>query len=191
MASPRALTRAPTTTRDADDRRAAGVMAMLSSSVKVSGRSLTCLRRIASGMRGPSAARAKTNKVSSGRALAASFASRLTVPLTDAAAVAVAAVPGGGCGAAACVPVGAALPESLRASSMPPWICCANSLLGSSCTIFSQWRIAPAKSLLLNAIVPASDSALRLFGSSASALAISRLGSPSRLRPLAMASASA
>ena len=110
--------RAPTTTRDADDRRAAGVIAMLSSSVNASGRSLTCLRRMASGMRGPSAARAKTNKVSSGRALAASAASSVTVPLTETDAVgAVGAV---GDGAAVCPAAGAAIPESLRASSMPP-----------------------------------------------------------------------
>ncbi len=41
------------------------------------------------------------------------------------------------------------------------------------------------------AAVPASDRALRLFGSSSSARAIRRLGSPSRLRPLTSASASA
>jgi hypothetical protein len=37
-----------------------GAIAIASSSTKLAGRSLTCIFRIASGMRGPSAARAKT-----------------------------------------------------------------------------------------------------------------------------------
>src|SRR5688500_672583 len=82
MASPLLLTRAATTTLLAPDKRAAGDMADESSRVKLSGRSGTRARRIASGMRAPSLARAKTKTVSPGAALAASAGARVTVPLT-------------------------------------------------------------------------------------------------------------
>ncbi len=66
------------------DRAKFGAIAIESSSVNVAGRSLTCLRRIASGIFGPSAARAKMNTVSVGETFAASAGARLTVPATDA-----------------------------------------------------------------------------------------------------------
>ena len=72
-------------------------MAVLSSNVNVSGRSLTRLRKIASGMRGPWAARANTNTVSPGAALLANGPASCTMPLTLAPMVAtVAGKPAGG-----------------------------------------------------------------------------------------------
>ena len=57
-----------------------GAIAMLSSSVKAAGQSPTGRRTMASGMRGPSAARAKTNSVSPAATRAASAGLRLTSP---------------------------------------------------------------------------------------------------------------
>ena len=65
-ACPLLLTRALTTTWGNSDSLAPGDMAMLSSSTKSTGRSLTCLRTMASGMREPSAGRAKMNTASVG-----------------------------------------------------------------------------------------------------------------------------
>ena len=59
-----------------------GAIAIESSSANSSGRSFTCLRRIASGIGGPLAARAKTNTVSVGATFAASAGARLTLPAT-------------------------------------------------------------------------------------------------------------
>ena len=82
MAPPVFDTRAPTTTSGNPDSCMPGAIAMESSSVNSAGRSFTCLRRIASGMRGPAAARAKMNTVSSGEALARSDAASSTLPDT-------------------------------------------------------------------------------------------------------------
>src|SRR4051812_1366249 len=74
--------RAVTTTFGKAESFAAGDMAMLSSSANLNGRSRTLRLKTASGIAGPSAARANTNTVSSGDALPASAAERLTVPCT-------------------------------------------------------------------------------------------------------------
>ena len=76
--------RALTITLGAPEILAAGDMAWLSSSVNAIGKSLTCLRKIASGIPLPSGVRASTNTVSSGLARLASDAARVTTPLTDA-----------------------------------------------------------------------------------------------------------
>ena len=55
-------------------------MALLSSSVNFSGSSLAWRLRMASGMRGPSAARAKMNSVSPGATFAASAGAKVTTP---------------------------------------------------------------------------------------------------------------
>ena len=55
---------------------------MLAASANAYGRSFTVMRRIASGIFGPLAARANTNTVSSGRTRAAIFASSATTPCT-------------------------------------------------------------------------------------------------------------
>ena len=59
MALPDFDTRAPTTTAGNFDSAKSGVIAIESSSVNATGRSFTCFLRIASGIFGPSAARAK------------------------------------------------------------------------------------------------------------------------------------
>ena len=84
MALPVLDTRAPTVTWSNFDSTICGVMAMESSRVTVAGRSLTCVRTIASGMRGPWAARAKINTVSSGAAVAATLGSRVTCTVSEA-----------------------------------------------------------------------------------------------------------
>ncbi len=126
MASPLLLMRAPTITVLCAESLAAGDIDRLSSSVNCSGRSLTCLRRMASGMREPSAGRANTNTVSLGAALPASADESFTLPLTRAgvaaALVAVGAVAGAGLSAevlAVIVATGGSLPSS-RASAMLP-----------------------------------------------------------------------
>ena len=82
IASPERETRAPTTTIGNFESVISGDIALLSSSVKVNGRSLTRFLRMARGMRGPWAARANTNSVSPGAALAASGPASWTIPLT-------------------------------------------------------------------------------------------------------------
>ena len=59
-----------------------GAIAIESSSAKSSGRSRAPRRSTASGIAGPSAARAKMNTVSSGATLSFSFGERRTVPRT-------------------------------------------------------------------------------------------------------------
>ena len=81
MALPEADTRAATTTFANFESFKSSDMAVLSSSLNVIGSSLTLRFKIASGMRGPCAARAKMNTVSSGLTLLASDGDRLTVPL--------------------------------------------------------------------------------------------------------------
>ena len=122
---------------------------MLSSSLKASGRSFTCARWTASGMRLPVAARAKTNTESPGATCAASAGSSVTVPLTLA----------GGAGAALAAGAAAPAPRrrrrrrgvvaggAPRASAMLACTRCASSLSGGSWSaIFCQSAIAPAKS---------------------------------------------
>src|SRR5712691_2603443 len=83
--------RAPTTSRVKFDTFISGAMAIESSSLNVAGNSRAALRIIASGMRGPSAARAKMNTVSVGATLSASAGASFTTPLTP-----LAATPGSG-----------------------------------------------------------------------------------------------
>ncbi|MNC92033.1 hypothetical protein D3C83_83880 [compost metagenome] len=97
MALPDFEMRAPTTTRGNLDNVISGVIAMVSSSANVTGRSRTCRRRMASGIRGPSAARAKMNTVSCGATLPASSLASTTVPLTTALGMGAAAAAGAGC----------------------------------------------------------------------------------------------
>ena len=66
MALPLLDMRAVTITLGKPDSFICGAIAWLSSSAKRNGRSFTCLRTTASGMRGPSTARATTNTVSCG-----------------------------------------------------------------------------------------------------------------------------
>ena len=82
---PERETRAPTTTLANFESFICGDIAMLSSSVNSNGSSATVRFRIASGMRGPSAARAKMKTVSVGSARAASAGARLTRPRMRAA----------------------------------------------------------------------------------------------------------
>src|SRR5207302_8027871 len=75
--------RAPTTTRGKPDSFNPGAIAIESSSEKATGRSRTCLRSTASGIGGPSAARAKMNTASSGEVFCFSLDERLIVPFRD------------------------------------------------------------------------------------------------------------
>ena len=74
--------RAPTVSCCALEIVMPGAIAMLSSSLKASGRSATLARSTASGMRPPLAARANTNTVSPGARLGGERGSSVTVPLT-------------------------------------------------------------------------------------------------------------
>ena len=80
--------RALTCTWSKADNRAAGIMAMESSSVTVNGRSRAVLRTTARGMGGPFTARAKMNRVSSGDTSGCSAPSSDTDTVSDTAAAA-------------------------------------------------------------------------------------------------------
>ena len=141
--------RAPTVSCDALDKVIPGAIAMLSSSLKASGRSFTCARWTASGMRLPLAARAKTKTESPGDACAASAGSSVTVPLTLVPAAGFAALAAGRA-AATCgddeAAGAASLPASLpRASAIIACTRGASSLSGGSWTaIFCHCAIATA-----------------------------------------------
>ena len=195
-ASPEREIRAPTTTEGNRESFISGDMALLSSRVKVNGRSLTLRLRMANGMRGPCSARAKTNSVSPGAALAASAADSCTVPLTCVAAAtggaASVSFAGPALGMGAVDDVIAVCPAAARACCMLPSSPLANSLPGWASGIARPQKSSAAlKSLRSNAALPASASALRFFGSSCNARAVSLDGSPTRLCPCSMASTSA
>jgi len=129
LAAPDFDTRAPTMTSVNADNLISGIIAIESSSEKLYGRSFTCTFTIASGMRGPCAARAYTNTVSSGAARARNAASSVTVPLTR---------PVSGFAATVFFPVDSAL-----ASAIPALSACASSPLTlGRFSNASQWRIA-------------------------------------------------
>ena len=146
MAWPLRLMRAPTLSCFTPAKLAAPAMAMLWSSVKRKGRSRTCLRKMSKGMRCPSAARAKTKSVSSGRTCVARPAASVTMPLTwnvgaiwpAAEALRDACAGGGVAGAAGSLP-------SSRALVMPSRNCAAYSASGALApSSVSQWRAAAA-----------------------------------------------
>src|SRR5512143_675426 len=139
--------RAPTTMLGKLESFISGVIAIESSSENETGRSLTCLRRIASGIRGPCAARAKMNTTSSGATCAASAGLSLTVPATaapgNAATVAAAGAPGvdpeaaddGGTGDAAAT-AGAAGPSPPRARASAMLLSIEAAIGASGGTVF-------------------------------------------------------
>src|SRR5262249_45733071 len=115
VALPDFETRATTTTDGNFESAKLGAIAIVSSSVNESGRPFTCLRRIASGIFGPSVARAKTKTVSVGAAFAATCGARFTVPAIVAPDVADSAFALDGGADAASAEVN---PPRLRASAM-------------------------------------------------------------------------
>src|SRR5688500_4921565 len=174
-------TRAPTITRSWPESFAAGVIAMESSSMTVAGSSRTCLRTTASGMRGPSTGRANMKTESAGDAFAAMAGARRTVAVMAPGPATATGLPAAGF---------AGKPASLRASSMPSFTSSTISASGGTTVrMRSQWTMAPLKSFLSKAALPASISALTLSGSSLSACAMRRSGSPSSRWPCAIASA--
>ena len=120
-------------------------MASASSSVNSKGRSDTCLRSTASGIRGPFTARARMNSVSPGEALAAIAGASVTRPLTLALAppaAGFASAPFAGFASAfgaAFAATGPLMPPSSLASAIPLAMDLPISESGGrSCNSFSQ-----------------------------------------------------
>ena len=191
MAWPDFDIRAPSVTWGKRDSTMAGDMAMESSSVTLTGRSLTFLRAIASGMRGPLTARAKINTVSSGAALSASAASSVTLTsILPPAAVAVSEPLDTSVAGDAVSPS----PPILARAICICWLMAAasSSLPGGSCwATCCQFSIAPWLSPRWYFQCPISHRPLMLSGCCCSAVCNSRPTSSLNLPPLAVTSMSA
>ena len=107
---------------EAEDGVAAGDIDELSSSENWIGRSLTFLRKMATGMPRPAAGRARMNTVSSGAACLAKAGARLTTPLTVFPVSAGCAFPDTGAAASVVALASTGRPPSARASFRPPAI---------------------------------------------------------------------
>src|SRR5882757_2321977 len=150
------------TTRGKAESFICGAIAMESSRLNWTGRSLPRLRRIASGMRGPSAARAKIKTVSPGATFPASSGATVTTPLTR-------PPPGACAGFAICVLAPGERPSERACAMLACTLWTMSDSAGRSPSTRSQWRTAEAPSLRLKAAVPASSRAFTLLGSTASA----------------------
>jgi len=170
IALPDLLIRAATLTLGNFDKVSAGVIAMASVSVIFAGNPEAFNRATASGIGGPSTARANTNSVSAGCTFAASFGSSLTVTLIAISfGAAVAADAGAGsavASAALCVP----LPARVSASASS--CCTASATLEPGCSSGSRvfhCFAASAKLLRWKSLMPSSHSARWWVGSICSA----------------------